>query len=559
MALTRDTNPDQQNVTPHSETHSPASSHLRADATESKMLDTNPVMPPATGTLDEALLGDQAGIPEHTIEIIGDQKTEAFFSDLCKSAPLPKKINWGHAPAAAFATVTSAAASYLYALGGKKLGLEYVIGGVTINIPQNMLYGFGTADFIKNSYHNFKQVWGRCLTAIGLGVTATLPSAIASWRLSGGSYISTGLTFIGNAPNNIYGMYDAIKRPLDYKDDNPKLRKFLLDEFRNSLPEEYRNILMDERATATIVAGNLLGLGLGTALVGAQTGYVCSASRFLGEIFGEKAGIALGILTDSPTLLIAFLMSGFDLAKDGVNLTADVYRHFSGEKKIPITSGDKKYIAALATLIAAFSYFAYRSSGTSQTLYDNDCPDFGEIPSNILRHDIQEGCEFFNEVLMGKFLVQSLCYLKNAYATNEESKNIYRIRAIEQFLLTASRADLEKIAMKHHADKADQWQMTPPAPAAAKSSLCGSVASFFSCKKKPPAAETKTAETAAEVNANSKPAASSSYCGSFMSMFGYGKKAPVADAQDVKKDHTEVQPSSPTRGLSFASAQSTAV
>ena len=471
--------------------------------------------------LQEPLL---SGAPDsHNINVVGDAKAEAYFNTLAQKAPLPQKINWGHAPSALFATLTTAAASYLYALGGSKLGTEYVVGGVGINIPQNMLYGFGTADFFKNSYHNFRNVWGRCITATGLGVTATLPSAIAAWKLSNGSYLTTGLTFIGNLPNNIFGMYDSLKRPLDYYDDDPKLRKYLLDKFRASLPDEQKSLLMDERATATIVAGNLLGVALGSGLVGAQTGYVCSATEFMMKSFGKNAGVALGILADAPCLLIAFLISGIDLGKDTANLTADLYRHLRGEKKMQLTDGDKKALRGLIGLVAACSWFAYRSSGTSQSLYDASCPDFGTVGSNILRHDIKEGSEIFNEILMGKFFVDTLGYLKTAYTTDDESRDIYRIRAIEKFLLTASRVELEKIAMEHYPDKIDEWKSAP------KKSFCASVTGFFCRKKTATAAEVPTqAETQANVETNvaEQP---TGYFASARKLFGFGysNKPPV--------------------------------
>jgi hypothetical protein len=485
-------------------------------------LDAQPTAGSLAGSYREPLLAGGAA-PSHTIDIVGDAKTEAYVNRLMQEAPLPKKANWGHAPSAIFATLTTAAASYLYALGGSKLGTEYVVGGVGINIPQNMLYGFGTADFFKN-------VWGRCLTATGLGITATLPSSIAAWKLSNGSYFTTGLTFIGNLPNNIYGMYDAVKRPLDYADDNPKLRKYLLDKFRNSLPEEQQSLLMDERATATVVAGNLLGVLMGTGLVGAQTGYVCSATEFMTKYFGKSAGVALGILADSPCLLIAFLISGLDLGKSTVNLTADLYRHLSGEKKLELTRGDKNSIAALLGLVAACSWFAYRSSGTSQSLYDGSCPDFGDVGSNVLRHDIQEGSEIFNEILMGKFFVNTLGYLKTAYSNNDESRDIYRIRAIEQFLLTASRADLEKIAMEHYPDELEQWK-TKPAP---KTSFCGSVAGFFCRKKTTPAEAPAEAQANVQANAAAPAAQPSGYFASARKYLGFGYGNPQPVQQPIK-------------------------
>jgi hypothetical protein len=482
------------------------------------------------GSLSEPLLGDQ-GEPssDHAIDIQGDATAQAFVTDIHARVKLPNKISWSHLPGAVFATATTAAGSFLYALGGKQLGIKYEVGGIGINIPQNIYYGLGTAEFFSESYKNFKNVWGRCLAATTLGVAATVPSAVASWKLSDGGwfgYVQTGLTFFGNLPNNIYGMYDAIKRPLDYKNDNPRVRAFLTEKYRQSLPEEYRNILSDaDRSIVTTVASYALGFSLGTGLMAAQTGYMCSSSRFLAEVVkNEGAGVALGVLANSPTLLIAFLISGFDLAKDSVELTADIYRHLTGDKSVPLTEGDKKQYAAFATIFAGCAYMAYYSSATSQLLYDGNCPSFGNPLSAILRESSVDGAAVFNQIMTSKAFLKLLSHLKMAYDNNDESRSIYRVRMTDMYLkATGSREDLEEIARTHYPEQIAEWQkVAPVAPAtepAEKTSYFSSVSGFFSRKKPgtgaPPAPPT-------EVNTSNAAA-------SFLNRFGYGKQAPKTD------------------------------
>jgi hypothetical protein len=262
-----------------------------------------------SNTLHEPLLNNPA--PSHTIDIQGDQDTIDFVHALHERVKLPERLSWSDLPKAMFAGASAAAGSFLYAMGGKQLGTNYEAGGIGINIPQYVYYGTGAAEFFYDSYKNFKNVWGRCIAATTLGVAATVPSAIACYKFSDGGwfgYLQTGLTFFGNLPLNIYGMYDAIKRPLDYKNDNPRVRAFLIEKHRQSLPEEYRNILADaDRSIVTTLAGYTLGLSLGTSLVAGQTGYMCSCSKFMGDLIkNEGAGVALGVLANSPTLLISF-------------------------------------------------------------------------------------------------------------------------------------------------------------------------------------------------------------------------------------------------------------
>jgi hypothetical protein len=90
-------------------------------------------------SLNEPLLNDQTEpVPSHSIDIEGDITTVAFAADLYSRVKLPKKISRGHIPKAAFAVITTAAGSFLYAMGGKMLGIKYEVGGIGINIPQNL-------------------------------------------------------------------------------------------------------------------------------------------------------------------------------------------------------------------------------------------------------------------------------------------------------------------------------------------------------------------------------------------------------------------------------------
>jgi hypothetical protein len=413
--------------------------------------------------------------PDLLLDIETVAQTKAFIEALLQHAPLAEKIGWKHLPAAAFTTFTCSAGSVLYALGGSKLGLKYTIGGVGVNIPQNALYGFGTWEFFSHFYANFKSAWKSCLSATALGVTATLPSTFATWKLSdqgAWGYVQTGLTFAGNLPGNIYGMYDAIKRPINKLADNPRLREFLLDEFRNSLPEEYHSLVgTSQRGTKATVASYSAGGLFGSALAASLTGYVCSSAAFASEYLGKVGGTIAAVFTNSPTVLIAILVSGIDLAEDAIDLMIALYKHATGDEKLIVTAADKKYMAAYLVTVAGFTYLDVYSGGTSQTLFDSDCPSFGEVPSDILRRDVIQGTEMFNEILMAIAFYKGLNHLKQAYDTNPNHQKIERIRNVAAYLKKGSIKELEAIAMTHFADRIAEWKKPEPV-VASNASFC---------------------------------------------------------------------------------------
>jgi hypothetical protein len=426
-------------------------------------------------------------------DIIDKDITENFKKALFDAAPLPQKLAWKQqVPATLFALGTTVAGSVLYYLGSLNLGPKYVWSSLVINAPQSALCAFGTADFLKNSFTNFKKVWGRFGTAAILGATTSLPSTFATFNLSQKNndpewwqYTQAALTFVGGLSVNIYGMDDALKRPIAAYEDNPKLREFLAARFRESLPSQYQSMVDNHRSTTAKVASYVLGSALGTAMTASLAGYVFLASDFLADHVGKNAGLALGILANAPTAFIALLMNGYDLAKGGVNFTADIINHLTGKKKMVLTEADKKYCAALTAIVTGFSYAAYYSSGTSQTLYDDHSPlDVNGTLSQVLRQDVVSGTIAFNEIFLGNAAYLTLNFIKTLRATKEEDREIYAIRNVANLIYNGSIETLEEIARANYGDREAEWKKPEAAQATtAPKSFFSSVTGFFSRKE----------------------------------------------------------------------------
>jgi hypothetical protein len=198
---------------------------------------------------------------------------------------------------------------------------------------------------------------------------------------------------------------------------------------------------------------------------------VCSSAAFASEYLGKVGGTIAAVFTNSPTVLIAILVSGIDLAEDAIDLMIALYKHATGDEKLIVTAADKKYMAAYLVTVAGFTYLDVYSGGTSQTLFDSDCPSFGEVPSDILRRDVIQGTEMFNEILMAIAFYKGLNHLKQAYDTNPNHQKIERIRNVAAYLKKGSIKELEAIAMTHFADRIAEWKKPEPV-VASNASFC---------------------------------------------------------------------------------------
>jgi hypothetical protein len=394
-----------------------------------------------------------------------------WLQAISNEATLPKPYQLrSHATAAIlFASACSAAGSFLYVDGGEKYGTLAVVGGVTVNLTQNMLYSICTYFFIQDALQNLKTSYGRLIPASAMALIATIPSTISTYDVSNGSVLKALLNASGNLPNNVFGMYTSINRLIDAISDNTKGRLFLKSQLKNALSqsEVFLPELQSQRSLATNLFGKALGATIGTVVACAQTGYICGSSVYIEKWLdhNQAAGISLSFISMLPTLTIALLISGMDLGESAVNAVADAYHLMTGEKKLVLSTREKKFIAGLMLTIGVSTWLATYSSAVSKYLFDSKCdlePTFGHQANHFLRFMTDNGAILYNAIMSGISLKMMSDYFKKAYVKEDTvDKQNYKINAIESWIDKAPIQKIEQINQTYFPEAEDEWKKSP--------------------------------------------------------------------------------------------------
>jgi hypothetical protein len=338
--------------------------------------------------------------------------TDKWFQELFSLAEedLPKPYNYKSVRenlSTALAIGCALCASILYILGGSKDGVQYVIGGVAVNLMQTFFFTKETISFFSK-VHDQKQ-----LAAISMffALFSTSVMAFATFQMSDSdaaiASLESAMVFAGNLPQNLYGMFESIKRILDSHRDNPAARDYLLEKLRIAVDREdsLKYSVPEARGVINKTANQVVGFGIGVFLSLAQVGYIRSSVKFVTNHSGsEVAGLMLGLLTNLPTLCISMFISGKTLAASILNTGYDfskwIYRKATGQPVYIMTPREKFFLGSQIAVSSVFGAASHYSASTSTHLY-NDNPPIPFIPTTswldaINRVAVNQGCQIFN-------------------------------------------------------------------------------------------------------------------------------------------------------------------
>lgn len=383
-----------------------------------------------------------------------------WIQELAELAPLPKQYQLAshHTLAAITAAICAIGASLPYIDGGATLGLPYIIGGVSVNGIQNLMYSGETYFFLKECFGNFRARYGIFFLSILIATLASLPPGISEYQVANNSAIKMLLTFLGNYPSNIFGMFLAIIR-IDNARQDSFYRNLLLEQFKLSLkpyPEINSHFLSVSSPGLDKVA-KFFGIATGLWLVLGMTGYTCSSADFNSLYIGNAAGILFGVIMVIPNAAIGFVYAGLDFSKITINSLVELYKQTS-----LLSPREKKYLLASTLLIGTTTYLSFYSSAVSIILYDQYCPKslFGNILNSILNEAVNYGMILFSIIMTGVSIKSGINYILHAYAEGLD-KVKYQLTNIEEWLHQERHDEIKKFALTHFTNECIEHQNQP--------------------------------------------------------------------------------------------------
>jgi hypothetical protein len=376
----------------------------------------------------------EAKVENISQDILKSLSHEKWYQDLFNDATLRDGYDYSSAKEnlkTALAVYCSLAASILYYLGSEDLGAEYVVGGISVNLLQTFFFTKETIQFFSKMKEQKK------LAAVSgvFGVFATCVTTIASYQLSvekKGAALALILSLLnasGNLPQNLYGMFSAIKRVLNHYDDSPEAREYMHAQLRKTLEEDNNLELLtpEDRPKIIAILNQILGGLVGIALTASQMGYIRSSVDEMTQITGSTpAGFVLGILTNLPGMGISLFVGGKSLAEKVIDPIYDA-GHYLLKKvrnQVTLSPTTRDYVFGCIKLITAggIAGLAYFSSATSRKLYHTE-PELPYLPSDdvidaLISTDVDQGVDVFNGVMAFEAANQLLDYLYVRYIIN---------------------------------------------------------------------------------------------------------------------------------------------
>jgi hypothetical protein len=428
--------------------------------------DPDPGSGPGTGLDDERKdavvpVGNGANHHFNLDEIhplLSTMMTKEWFSDIYSMAELPTPYDYKSCREnlyTALALGCALCASILYVLGGSKDGAIYVVGGVAVNLMQTFFFTKETISFFSK-IHSQKQ-----LAAVSLffALFSTCVTAFATFQMSDNepawASIESLLVFAGNLPQNLYGMFESIKRLLDSHRDNPMAREHLIKALSDIVDTEptLKGTVPAPRGAIHKMANQAVGFGVGVFLSLSQVGYIRSSVDFITTHSGSNiAGLTLGLLTNLPGLCISMFISGKTLAEKVIDSTYDLgqwmLRKASGQPVPASTTRELVFFGAKLGVGAMFAGFANFSESTSKHLYYDD-PELPFIPSTaefdaIIQVAVDQGCRIFNGVVAIMGSDQNIDYLNKAYVEKPSTDEV-RLKIKEMVKVVNTSSDITSI------------------------------------------------------------------------------------------------------------------
>lgn len=374
-------------------------------------------------------------------------------------APLFEKYKWRseHTVAAFVTLLLNAMASKLYWDQGENL-LEKM-GGCGTNSIQNIVYGYLTYYFIKDSLKGSKLSLGLTLA---VGGWASTSSAIAALQTG---IFSMVINLLGATPNNAVGSYSLKERIASLynsaREQGPDLREFTRTQITTILEQAKLSHFTKNSKTERGLLNNLSTaiLFAGCAGVGilAQAGYTCNSADFWKEKSGSLGvGIALSVLGQLPTFGNALLISGLQIAR----LFVDGFDHYVfGKKKLWESSRECKFLVGMLASWGVAAFFSYYSSRTSVNLYES-CPSdrFPDFLDDVMRFCVDIGTRFYNTAVAGPFaLGLAFTYSRIAYSTGADRER-YQADKWFDWINTVDKQTLEKFTDEAFPTEKTGWK-----------------------------------------------------------------------------------------------------
>lgn len=445
------------------------------------------------GLLDLELDEKYAPLLDIDVEQPANSVTEVRIDPkaaLAKAAPYPEKYQFklrSHQTyGAAFSIVCASAGSVLY-IGAGGNDIVKIVGGTGVNLPANINFAYESYFYLKDSLKNIKHQKAKFVGSMFTAIITTTPSTIAAAQFEPViSHIADPCFMaIGSFPINFYGAFAPFNIASEYFRNKPSARKHLL--------KEMLQITERERHIYTKLLGPALGLPMGTALMGSQTGYIYATSNFLGDNLGFGSfAFTSGVIANSPSLILG-LFGGLTLGSQIADAFDDMI-HTSPAKLFrslrKINARDMKYIVNTAIICSAFMYLAYESNQTSVSLYEKQFIQkgysFGETIDDLLLFCVKYSTCAFNALYAIKPIIQSAIHLHRSRAPEadrvqyEKDIQIEWINSapINNVLPIAEAAGWEKPPRKSwcgffRKDQSDYQQLaSEPAEANQKKSIC---------------------------------------------------------------------------------------
>ncbi len=405
---------------------------------------------------------DRAANPHlNLIEIhplLTEMMNEEWFREIYDLAELPTPYDFHSCREnmlSALALACALSASILYVLGGSKDGPLYVVGGVGVNLMQTFFFTKETISFFSK-IHTQKQ-----LAAISMffALFSTTVTAFATFQMSDNNAalasIEALLVFAGNLPQNLYGMFESIKRVLDAHRDVPMAREHLLTELKNIVDGQpaLQNSVPAPRGVINKMANTAVGYGVGVFLSLSQVGYIRSSVDFITTHTGNDiVGVVLGTLTNLPALCISMFISGQTLAEKIIDSTFDLgqwmLRKATGQPVPVSTAREMIFFGAKLGAGTIFAGFAHFSASTSRHLY-YDSPAIPFFPSTaefdaIIKVAIDQGCQIFNGVVAIMGSDQNIDFINKAYV-EKPSVDEVKLKIKEMVRIINNSSDIDRI------------------------------------------------------------------------------------------------------------------
>lgn len=385
-----------------------------------------------------------------------------FIAALAKEATPPKPLAFKmtHICAAIFGIACTATLAKFYIAGAKEDGLGYQIGGSVLNAIQNLFYGIGAFFFLTAASKPYNR--GNVGAGLVLAICATAANVLSSLKFARKEEDSSipYLTGVGTFFMSLYGMTETIKRLRNFRSrpngtcfinkEDSELRKAVIGEIRDS----YKDI-KDQAIQASIAGEKIrhwilraavmtIAMSLGLTLATGMFGYIFSSGVEAAAIYGGlPMGITAAFFGNMPSILIALLLTGYDLANSMVYKVTDALTD-----GINMTPRAVKFAAALVIAVGVFYKLSDKSDATARHLADGAPIDGFGLITDFVRFSMSEGTKKFNLIMTSLVAYLTLDYFNKAYDPSPENRTATHVSSMIDFAKNAPIGAVKGLASK---------------------------------------------------------------------------------------------------------------